>query len=207
MMALGFRAVPVTAVGDRAVQGFDVEALCDLLNLGPRKGGAFSPDELLAKYRLVFEAARKAILQIPEDKLDWVTPGRKRTLRQLTFHIFDRAEAFVSLVHGGEFTEEMTDDYMASADSCQTTRDIAAYGERVLAQVEDILTRRRELLDKAVKTYFGTCTTYDLLNRALSMAAFRLNGTYRYLRRLGVEPVAPLGPDDFAGIAMPPGNP
>jgi len=207
MRSLGYRTVPVTLFGDRAVQGFDVPALRDLLGLPADGSGSLSPDELLEKYRLIFAAAQRAIVQIPEDKLDWVTPGRERTLRQLTWHIFDRAEDFAGVVDGGKFTADMTDQYMTRANSCRTTADIAAYGQQVLTKVEDLLTRRKDLLDKPVTTYFGTSTTYELLNRALSMAAFRLNGTYRYLRILGIEPLAPLASHDFSGILMPPGNP
>ena len=156
---------------------------------------------------LVFGAAQRAILQIPQDDLDWIPPRRERTLRQLTWHIFDRAEDFVRVVDGGEFTADMVDDYMTRANLCGTNAEIVAYGQQVLTKVEDLLTRRRELLDRYVDTYFGKSTTYELLNRALSMAAFRLNGTYRYMRMIGIEPVAPLGPDDFSGIVVPAGSP
>lgn len=193
--------------GERAVQGFDVPALRDLLGLPADGSGALSADELLEKYRLVFGAAQRAILQIPQDDLDWITPGRERTLRQLTWHIFDRAEDFVRVVDGGEFTADMVDDYMIRANLCQTNAEIVAYGQQVLTKVEDLLTRRRELLDQCVDIYFGKSTTYELLNRALSMAAFRLSGTYRYMRMIGIDPVAPLGPEDFSGIVIPAGNP
>lgn len=209
MRALGFKTVPVTAVGERAVQGFNVRALRGLIGMSADAGRSISPDELLGKYRLVFKAATRAILQIPEDQLDWVTPapGYEPTLRQFTWHIFDRAEVFAGLAHGGEFTEDMAYDHMTRANACRTTNEIAAYGEQVLAQVEEVLTHRRELLEKSVNTYFGTSTIFDLLIRALSMAVFRLKGTYRYLEMLGVAPLAPLGYDDFVGIPIPSGTP
>ena len=119
MRALGFATVPVTAVGERAVQGFNVQALRDLLGLAAEGGRSLSPDELLQKYRLIFEAAKRAILQIPEDKLDWMTPGRERTLRQLTWHIFDRAEEFARLVDGGEYSEDRANDYMILANATE----------------------------------------------------------------------------------------
>lgn len=204
---LGFTTVPVTAVGDRAVYGFDRKALRELVGLSPDPTVPLSSDELLEKYRLIFGAAKRAIMQIPQDKLDWETPGRARTLRQLTWHIFDRADVFASLVDGGEFTEGMIDDYMTRSNMYRTAPDIAGYGEEVLARIEVLLTTRRDALHRPVTAYFGTSTTEELLNRALSMAAFRLKGTYRYLEMLGIEPDAPLGADDFSGIAIPSGNP
>lgn len=207
MKALGFASVPVTAVGDRAVQGFNRQALRDLTGLTGEGERPLTADELLGKYRRVFEGARRAILQIPDEQLDWMTPGRARTLRQLTWHIFDRAEEFVDLLDGGEYTEDRVDDYMTRALACRTSREIAAYGDAVFSRIEHVLTRRREALDRVLPTYFGPNTLYELLMRALSMAAFRLKGTYTYLRMLGVEPVAPLGPEDFAGIVVPSGNP
>ena len=209
MHAFGFKTVPVTAVGDRAVQGFNLPALRELVGLSGDAGRTLTPDELLEKYRLVFNAARRAILQIPEDKLDWLTPapGYAPTLRQFTWHIFDRAEVFAGLADGGEFTEDMAYDHMTRAEGCRTAHEIAAYGEQVLARIEDLLTNRRSLLDQQAKAYFGASTLYDLMNRALSMAVFRLKGAYRYLGMLGIEPLAPLGPDDFEGIVVPPGTP
>lgn len=197
----------MTVVGDRGVQGYDVAALRDLVGLSADAKGALPPDELLEKYRLVFRAAQRAVLQIPELDLDWTTPGRRRTLRQLTWHIFDRAEDFIRVVDGGEFTADMVDDYMSRSNLCRTSADIAAYGEQVLTKVEELITHRREWLDRPVETYFGTSSVYDLLTRALSMAAFRLEGTYGYMRMIGVEPSSPLGPDDYAGIAIPSGTP
>jgi hypothetical protein len=194
-------------LGERAVQGFDVAALRDLLGLPAEASGALSADELLDKYRLVFGAAQRAILQISQDALDWVTPGRERTLRQLTWHIFDRAEDFLRVVDGGEFTAAMVDDYLTRANLCRTSAEIAAYGQQVLSKVEDFLTRRRDQLEQPLETYFGRTTAYDLLNRALSMAAFRLTGTYGSMRMIGIEPVAPLGPEDFSGIVIPSGSP
>jgi hypothetical protein len=178
-----------------------------LLGLPPDTARRLSPAELLDKYRVIFTAAQQAIMQIPEHMLDSITPGRERTMRQLTWHIFDRAEDFAALADGGEFTAEMTTGYMTRANSYRTSADIASYGQQVLGKLEDLLTRRVDRLDKQVDTYFGVSTLYSLLNRALSMAAFRLNGTYRYMRMLGIEPVQPLEARDFSEIAMPAGNP
>jgi hypothetical protein len=189
------------------VQGFNAQALRDLIGLTGDGAGPLSPDMLLDRYRLIFGAAKLAITQIPDDKLDWVTPGRERTLRQLTWHIFDRAEEFAELLTGGEYTENRVEEYMTLANACRTGRDIAAYGDQVLEKVEYILTSRKDSLDVTVKTYFGEATMSDLLTRALSMAAFRLSGTYRYMRMLGIEPLQPLGPEDFAGLVVPPGSP
>ena len=209
MRALGFKTVPVTAVGGRAVQGFNVQALRDLLGLSGDEGRSLPAEQLLDRYRRVFRAAQRAILQIPQDKLDWVTPapGYDPTLRQFTWHIFDRAEVFASLADGGEFTEDRAYDHMTRSDTCRTPHDIAAYADRVLAQVEDLLTRRRDVLDRPAKTYFGPSTIYELLTRALSMAVFRLKGLYRYMEMIGIEPRARLDAADFEGIALPPGTP
>lgn len=189
------------------MQGFDVPALRDLLGLASDITAALLPSELLEKYRLIFTAAQRAIMQIPQDRLDTITPGRDRTLRQLTWHIFDRAEDFADLADGGKFTSEMTTVYMTRANTYRTSADIAAYGGTVLTKLEDLLTRRVEVLDKTVETYFGTSTLNSLLNRALSMAAFRLKGTYLYMGLLGIEPLDPLSAHDYSGIVMPGGNP
>lgn len=113
----------------------------------------------------------------------------------------------MKVANGGEFTEDMVHDYMLRANAARTTRDIAAYGTRVLAQVEELITRRRDALDQTVSTYFGEATAFGLLIRARSMAAFRLRGTYGYVRMLGIEPEQPPGANDFAGLAVPSGTP
>jgi hypothetical protein len=61
----GVRILPITVIGgNRIVIGFDFPALRDALGItseGPRE---FSASELLEKYRVLYEGAKRAVLQI-----------------------------------------------------------------------------------------------------------------------------------------------
>ncbi len=92
----GLRTLPVTVVdGSKAVSGFDVPALKEVLNIAADAPRWLTSSELLEKYQTFFAGAKRAVLQIPNEKLDWVTPKNERrgqTLRQLAFHLFDRPD-------------------------------------------------------------------------------------------------------------------
>ena len=84
---LGFRTVPVTAIGDRAISGFNPNQLSEALDLGitvaPR-----DPAETIPLLGRVLDAVQRAIRQMPDDKLDWTAPDRDRPMREFAYHIF-----------------------------------------------------------------------------------------------------------------------
>lgn len=201
--ALGLRVLPVTVVGARTVLGFDVPALKELFDIDGDVLPDLSASELLEKYRIVYEGAKRAVLQIPDDKLDWVTPKNERsqTLRVHAYHLFDRPEVYMDAAQTGhQCTFEMCQQYRRLGSHYRTTRDIVDYADRIMSRLEAFLANQPHLFGKVVETYFGPKTVGELLNLALSGTAVHTKQLYHFLRAIGVEPQSPLGEKEFAGI-------
>jgi hypothetical protein len=200
---LAIAALPVTLVGGRPIIGFNTRELADALDIRPQEARPLSPEDLLAKYRHVFAGVRRAVLQIPDDRLDWVSPERARTLRQLTWHTFERPDLCLQAAEGGRYTAEMVRRYERLALAYRTSHAIVDYGDQVLARLARTLTERPHSLAKEVETYFGPATVGSLMELALAHAVHHLRQLYHYFTLLGITPDRPLTDADFAGIPVP----
>lgn len=203
----GLRTLPVTVVdGTRAVGGFDVPALNEALGIAAEAPRWLTPPELLTKYRIFFENAKRAVLQIPDEKLDWVTPKNERrgqTLRQLAFHLFDRPDVCMEAARIGQYTRKMCHEYEHLANDYRTTRDIVEYADNIMSKLEKFLTSEPVLTEKMVETYFGVKTVTTLLNMAVVGTGLRIKQTYYFLRAIGIEPQHMMREEDFAGVPVP----
>jgi len=199
--------LPVTAVaGGRAVAGFEPAALKKLLAIAGEIPRDLPAPELLEKYRLAYEAAKRAVRQIPNEKLDWPTPQKERrgqTLRQIVWHLFDRPDVCMDAARNGQFSFEMIHQYERLANNYRTTRDIIEYGDVILSRLEDFLTNQPLLLDKTVNAYLGSRTVGQLLNLTLSGILLRLKQTYHFMRAVGIEPQETFRDEDFTGVMIP----
>jgi hypothetical protein len=204
---LGFDVVPVIVVdGAHAIAGFDVPALERALGIDADAPRDLPASELLEKYRAFFLSAKRAVLQIPNEELDWVTPQDERrgqTLRQLAFHLFDRPDVCMDAARTGRYTYEMCHQYEHLANGYRTTQEIVEYADAIESRLIDFLTNRAELTDKVVETYFGPKTVGKLLNMALVGTGLRIKQTYHFLRAIGVEPENPMREEEFAGVPVP----
>jgi hypothetical protein len=204
---LGYRVLPVTVIdGHQPIVGYEVAQLNKALGIrgeGPRE---LTAQELLEKYRLAYAAAKRAVLQIPDDKLDWATPKNERrgqTLRQITWHLFDRPDVCMDAATTGGFSFEDIHQYERLANNYMTSREIAHYGDGIMARLEEFLVNKPHLLEKRVQAYFGPRTVGQLLNMTLSGMILRLKQTYHFMRTIGIEPQDPIRDEDLAGIAIP----
>ncbi len=200
---MGIKSLPVSVRGATVVVGYNVEELREAFGIeGPAKG-PLPAERMLEYYRLVFDATKRAIRQIPPERLDWVSPGRKRTLRQLTWHIFERPDLCIEASGTGRYTEEMVRRYEALAENCRTGEDICAYADQMEAKLADFLMTQPELLAKRVESYMGPITVHELMELALGHAFQHLRQTYHYFGMLGIAPERPLAPEEYAEVPVP----
>ena len=200
----GLRAVPVTTWGDRVVVGFNQRELARLFNIAYRPNAALDTREMSAKYEKVFQGAWRATRQIPLEYLDWVSPERDRTLRQFTFHLFDRPGRALHAYEVGIYTVAEQSRFLTEALRYATFEEIAQFGEDVLGQVRRALTGSPPLdLGGTLDSYTGIKTIGELLDLALGHSVHHLKQLYSYMERIGVKPEAPLGAPDFDGVAVP----
>jgi hypothetical protein len=205
--ALGLRVLPVTVIDDvQTIVGFEPVALKKALAIGAEVPRELSASELLEKYRNIYHAAKRAVLQMPNDQLDWKTPQKERrgqTLRQIAWHLFDRPDVCMDAAKSKQFSFEMIHQYERLAENYRSTQDIADYADEILARLEKFLSTEPHQLDVVVQAYFGPRTVGQLLNLTLSGTVLRLKQTYHFMRAVGVEPQYILCDEDFSGVMIP----
>lgn len=204
LLQRGLKAVPVTVFGEKVVVGFNPRALARLFGIRDDASVGLAAAAMVAKFETVFAAAMRATRQLPPERLDWVSPERERTLRQFTFHLIDRAERALNAYQVGAYTEEDAGRDVTGVLGLVAFEETARYGEEVLRQVKGSLTGPVPLdLGRVLDTYMGPKTTGELLDLALGHSVHHLKQLYQYMSLIGLEPLAPLGPSDLEGIAVP----
>jgi hypothetical protein len=196
----GVPRVPATIAGDRAVHGWNPEALAQLVGVGYAPAARLAPGELARRLDRVLEAAQRAIRQFPPEALESKAPDRDRTVRQLAYHVFRLSVAFRDAREQGVFPESWLLD-----DPPETVRDVEAltrYGGEVRARLAEWFARP-DWCDGSVETYYGRQTSHELLERTTWHAAQHLRQLYWFLERMHVTPAAPLGAADFDGLPIP----
>ncbi len=197
------KSLPVSVRGADVVVGYDVDALRSAFDVPQEGASGLSAEEMLRYFEMAFDALRRAIRQIPQETLDWVSPGRPRTLRQLTWHSFERPDLVMQSHASGEYTEEMVRQYEAKANDYRTPEDVCAYGDEVQVRLVDFLAEGDDALSKEVSSYMGTISVRALMLLALGHAFQHLRQTYHYFGMLEIRPKDPLRPEDYEEVPMP----
>lgn len=185
------------------VVGYDVDALREAFGIAEGGAGPLSAEQMRRYFEMVFDALRRAVRQIPQETLDWVSPGRPRTLRQLTWHSFERPALVMQAHESGEYTEQMVRQYETTADDYRTAEDICAYGDEVGDRLAGFLAQGGGALSRKVSSYMGPITVHELMILALGHAFQHLRQTYHYFGMLEIAPEAPLRPEDYAEVPVP----
>ncbi len=207
LAALGLKTLPVSERGGKVVVGYNVKELIAAFGISKAVEAPPDPEWMLEKYRFGFETMKRAVRQIPQDKLDWETPKRKRTLRMLTWHAFERPFVCMSALEKGEYNQKMATRYRTTmdyaAEGIVTAEDICAYGDGIEKKLEEILVgERSRLLGETVPSHMGPVTIHQLLEMALGHTFQHIRQTYEYLKMIGIEPDRPLAPEDYEGIPV-----
>src|SRR5882672_638029 len=177
MERLGIPRPPGVALGERVVHGWNPDGYAALLGVSYRAAKKFSPAELASRLDRVLEAAQKLTERFDATQMEHVPSERKRTLRDLTFHVFR-----VGL----------------------TGADVARYGALVRARLTGWFQGAgADEYTRTVQTYYGPQAADDLLERTTWHAGQHLRQLYVLAERLGVTPPAPLPMEALAGLPLP----
>ncbi len=202
LAALGVKSLPVSVRGDKFVIGYNVKELCEVFEIEAKGGGPLHPEKMMEMYRLVFDALRRAVSQLSPEQLDWISPGRPRTMRQLLWHSFERPILSSEAHESGEYTEVMVRRYEELAQNYRTTEEICAYGDKIEEELAEFL-KHGDRLAKKVQSYMGPITVHELLELALGHAIQHLRHAYHYFPMMGIEADRPLGPEAYAEVPVP----
>ncbi len=199
---LGVGLVPAVAVGDRAAHGWNPPAYAELLGVAYTPVAKLPPSELATRLDRILDSAQQLLTLVPEHRMGWTPPERNRPLRDLGYHVFRLALAFVDGMDLGEFPEGWLQE-RAPAD-LHDGAAIARYGALVRARIAGWFegASAREF-ERVIRVYYGPQSAHELLERTTWHAAQHLRQLYVLAERLGITPPAPLPVDAFAGLPLP----
>ena len=174
--------------------GFNPIELSRMFDLNSEFGAPVDLPAMMEKFETVLQAACQATRQIPEDRLDWESPERERTIGQFTFLIFDRPDRALNAYLVGEYSNEdrgrPVEDVLGRIGFEETAR----YGEEILHRVREALSGSPPLdQSKILVTYMGPKTAGEMLDLALGHSAHHLKQLYAYMSQIGIEPDSPQG--------------
>jgi len=205
LLAFGVRNVPVVARGDRFVFGQVLPDVAELVGVRPPGQQALTPAQLVGKWLVVLDAARRYAPQLPTDRLDRrAIANRDRSVRYLAYHVFRIAEAFLEVADGAELSVDLPNVPPGEAE--RTGEDIARYGaavrERVVlwwngAQARGCAHR--------VSTYYGLQPLRDVLERSTWHSAQHVRQLMALLESWGIPPERPLTDTDLQDLPIPKG--
>lgn len=200
------RKVPVTVVGDAAVVGFNRDELAQLLKIDDRSETRRADAWLFATLDKILAAVIRAALQIPPDRLSWHTPDRNRPLKVFCYHILADPNHVLDAIESQKYDGSFKFAYEEAAARFLTMASLAEFGSETRGRLQAAATGLTEaVLERPIDGYAGPTDGHELLHHVLSHTTHHLRQLYEMLRTIGVEPIQPLGEDDFKGIRLPQG--
>lgn len=200
LQKLGLRTVPVLSRGDKYIFGQNTQQIIDFLGLNEDGGPQLSVDQLHARLDKFMGAAIELIPLMPADRLGIHVPGRPRSYRTLSFHLFRVVDAFVGTNEGTALVKEMFAEEPA-ADA--GTADLVAYGTKVRRRFNDWWHKNDHAASKKLETYYGPQTLHELLERTTWHCGQHVRQYMMLLEKEGQKYQRPLVDADFTKLPMP----
>jgi uncharacterized damage-inducible protein DinB len=202
MERLGVPRPPGLVVGDRVVHGWNPAGYAALVGVDYRESQRFTPAQLAARLDRVLESAQRLVERFDVERMDHVPPERKRTVRDLAFHVYRVGLSFIDAVDRAELPETWFEE-RAPADLISGP-DVARYGALVRARITGWFQGAgADEYARMVVTYYGPQAADELLERTVWHAGQHVRQLYVLAERLGVMPPAPLPMDALQGLPLP----
>jgi hypothetical protein len=175
--------LPVTLIANKAIPGFNpneiMEALESTIKTLPR-----GPSETIPLIERALEAVERAVRQMPDEKLDWSTPQRKRPMREFTHHIFSHVLSIIE-ERGidGPVESEVTINGYANF------RDIADYGKNIIEKYRTWASKQNlAILCTPPPAESKVKSVVERLDLAAGAIIHHLRQLYSILENLGITP-------------------
>lgn len=199
---LGGPGLPVVAVADRAVHGWNPPAVAHLLGVPWEDRAGLSPAELAHRLDVVLDAAERLIRVLPDTALEFRPPERDRTIRDLAFHVFRLSLAFIDALDQDYLPETWLQE--KAPPTIRDAHALASYGALVRGRLSGWFegTAPGEYA-RVIRVYYGSHSGHELLERTTWHAAQHLRQLYDLASRCGVTPPLPLPGHAFQGLPLP----
>ena len=156
---LGFKGVPVVAVGEQAVHGVDLQAVAHLLDISYDAQPALSPEQLKTRLDYFLHWLIDYIGVLPSNLETLTIPGRDRSLWEIAEHVAELSRVYqtVAMEHAS-FDASAAN---ATPEQSFTREELVALLRRLCSR---FLAEQAEY-DREVDTYFGRATLHAILER------------------------------------------
>lgn len=200
----GLRQVPIVTRGEDWVNG---QVLGDVARIAgiPWGGARILPvAELRRRLEILLAAGERHLAQLPEEALAENLPDRPRSYADLSFHIFNIADAF--LEHEEQRIPLTFESYNRVPEPGPEMKPrLLAYAAEIRRRVAawfDGPGRGRDWKARA-DVYYGEQTLHEFLERTTWHAGQHVRQLAWVLERKGIAPDGPLDRAIFEGLPMP----
>ena len=175
--------MPVTVIAGRAIQGFNpneiMEALQSSIKVLPR-----DPSETISLIERALEAVELALRQMPDEKLDWSIPKRKRPMRAFGLNIFAHALSIIEVR-----SSDAPEGPEVSSDSYTSFQDIADHGRTVIEKFRAWASQQDlDALPKPVTVELSRKNDAERLDVVAGQIVHHLRQLYSILENFGITP-------------------
>jgi hypothetical protein len=199
---LGIPRPPAVALGDRVVHGWNPQGLAALLGVEYRAPKKLTPTQLAFRLDRVLEAGQHLVARFDVSHMDHIPAERKRTVRDLAFHVFRLSLGYIDAVDRAELPEAVYEE--RAPEDFISGGDVARYGSLVRARITGWFQGAGlEEFARTVHTYYGPQQADDLLERTVWHAGQHVRQLYVLAERLGVTPPAPMPMRELEGLPLP----
>lgn len=200
---LGVRTVPVVAKGERYVIGQSLREVGAFLGLDEEGVSILPPGELVQRLDWILAAAQRYLHQLPDSQMLAELPGRPRSYRMLTYHIFQITRGFLVVAGGGELTHEFLG--LPAPDDLVSFADIAHDGENPRQDLLAWWAAAGQGVDfeAPVSTYYGPQSLHDILERTAWHTAQHVRQMLFILDGMAITPDGPVTERELAGLPLP----
>lgn len=189
--------------GDEFVFAQNIAQVVAFLKLNEKTGPVLSPAQLIARMEIFIDAALRMVPQMPDERLETLTPNRPRSYARLAHHMFRICEAFIE-VAGGKFFSQSLPGEVVHPEEMASTAALTEYGGRVRQRVETWwATTPDKSAQTVVDTYYGKQKLHEVLERATWHIGQHTRQWVMLLGMAGIAADRPPGEADFADLPMP----
>jgi hypothetical protein len=187
---LGVPRVPAVAVGDRVVHGWNPAGYAELVGVTYKPAVKLAPSVLAERLDRVLASTEALVRLIPDARMEWTPPERKRPLADLGFHVFRLSLGFIEAADRGSFPASVHAE--TAPAELRTGEGLARYGALVRARLSGWFAGAGgDEFTRTIEAYWGPIGAHDLLERTAWHAAQHLRQLYILSGRIGLTPSAP----------------
>lgn len=199
----GLRQVPIVTKGTRWANGQVLTDVAKLVGVHGLNIKLLPVSELQSRLVAILDGAERFYRQLPDSHLHDLLPNRPRSYTDLTYHIFNNADAFLEEKAGIPLTFDSYNRFPAPEANGR---------DAILAYATDVQTRLREWFardagqcqwDSRADVYYGEQSQHQFLERTTWHSGQHTRQLMWVLEGLGITIDRPLPPETFAGLPLP----